>query len=149
MRRPGLSKSNERKLAVARKLLGQVSMDMPDSVHTLDLAVQVAKAHDHAKRALDLLTDLAARRYYGVNFYNAVGDLVASYSTEGVGLTPEAVIQRAHEYRATGDRNVSPSVLAVASLEVNEHPFGFSGRKKVQIFPAKPVHKKKEAKVYA
>jgi len=135
-RAPGLSKSNERKLAQAHKLLRQVGASLEAAGRKVDsdLVIDVARAADKTHEALARLSRLANTRRFAVNFYARVGDnpnlLVASYSTEGEGLAYDVVHRFAEIYRQRAAQGLevpgglTPSertALATARLEIKQY----------------------------
>jgi hypothetical protein len=123
-RRPGLSKGNERKLRIAKKLLAQVSQDLDqlDRRHLFDLAVAVAKAHDATSAALAELDRQQRTREFAVSFYRGA-ELLDSYGTSGLDLSVAQVLTRANEYRRSprGKFNEPAPDLTDAKLVVSEH----------------------------
>lgn len=128
MRKPGLSKANERKLAQASKLLSDVGKNLDklegrERDSRWSLLIAVSKAAGFVADARKELATLAATRSFGVNFYGGnPEELLASYGTSGETLTLDSVIRGAEEYRRNprGSFGEAAPDLSTAKLEVYE-----------------------------
>lgn len=140
-RRPGLSKSNERKLTIARKLLAEIALATPDAAHLAGFSEKVDRGAYQLTLAAQEFDRLLNDRAYGVQFYKGKlgGDLLAAYATHGHLLTVDEVVARAEEYRvghhkdtlAFGVADLNDAILEVVEI--------VPGQKSRRVFPKKPL----------